>query len=56
MVYKMPFFLFFMDNKVTNVSCHFFKDLLDLEDETKSDEEEEEEEVSTKKFLIKKQN
>ena len=28
----------------------FFKDLLDLEDETKSDEEEEEEEVSTKSF------
>ena len=27
-----------------------FKDLLDLEDETKSDEEEEEEEVPTKSF------
>lgn len=41
-----PIFFFFPYYKVLNVSCHFFKDLLDVEDETKSDEEEEEEEVS----------
>ena len=45
----MPIF-FFRIIKYLTFHVIVFKDLLDLEDETKSDEEEEEEEVSTKSF------
>ena len=41
-----PIFFFFRIIKYWMFHVIFFKDLLDVEDETKSDEEEEEEEVS----------